>query len=104
MIYSPRPFNNRVSCTKIIIGQYEISISMDDSCDSSRDTLNRTDICVFDGNEDVTHRFWHEDRVPCSADDLMSIMSYCKNITAIDDPSMRMREIPSWRFPDSLKK
>ena len=85
MIYSPRPFNLRVSCTRIAIGNYVISISMDDSGNAKSDKLSRTEICVFEGNADVTVRFWNpDDGVPCSADDLMSIMSYCKNAAAID--------------------
>ena len=44
MIYSPRPFNLRVSCTRIVIGNYVISIAMDDSCNAKSDKLSRTEI------------------------------------------------------------
>lgn len=44
---------NPCVCTKIMVNGYEVSVSMDSSLCCDRD-LNRTDIRVYQGNDDVT--------------------------------------------------
>lgn len=88
MIYS---FVQRVSGssisgnTKIEFLGYEISIAMD-NCFGNRQNLSRTDIRVYDKNdEDITDLFAAEDEILSSGEALFNIMNTIR--MWVDNPS-----------------
>lgn len=88
---------NPQACTKIMIGDYEISIAMDTSITGFQHNMDRTDIRIYDrgadckreGGDDITQQFAKEmgceieeggSHLFTDADDLFDIMVHARNL------------------------
>lgn len=83
-MYACKMYHNplRQSCIKEVINGYEISIAFDDSCNESSKIMNRSDIRIFKGNEDLTDYICNQvignDSVIIgSLENLLTIYKYC---------------------------
>ena len=73
-----RPFANGSACAKIVNGNKEVSIASDDSCGSFEHYV-RSDIRLFQNDEDVTHVLWaDESTVHASIDNLQKALTWLK--------------------------
>lgn len=79
-IWTWRPFSDGQICTKIASGSKEISIACDDSCGTLKH-LTRSEIALFDGDEEVTYTIFPDmDVVSGTVENLRRALDWLEGI------------------------